>query len=352
MEVYHLSHIDLDGYSCQIVSREFFRKIYFYNANYGLEVMSQLRKILEEVMESEAKKVMILVTDVNLTESEADYLDSQVKEINGKKDRVVLQLLDHHKTGEASAKKHDWYYLDESRCATRITFDFMMENYKIIKKRSLERLKPLVEVVNAADLWKEEESGFEFGKVLMRSISETREISRYMFPNESRDYRFYVVLRSLRYINKPKGHIKFDDALHKVKKKFLAKSKRTDTLENLRTEYYLHILDRELERFTIQYRGHKGCLSFSIGSISSVANEFLHHHPEYHFFMEVGMKGNCSFRADNQMDVSAMAVELMGGGGHPNASGGRINGFKETFSYAEVKSAVENLIYEKAVFHG
>ncbi|RDU61436.1 phosphoesterase, partial [Helicobacter sp. MIT 14-3879] len=35
MKVFHLSHIDLDGYGCQLVSREFFQDIVFYNANYG-----------------------------------------------------------------------------------------------------------------------------------------------------------------------------------------------------------------------------------------------------------------------------------------------------------------------------
>ena len=42
MQIHHLSHIDLDGYGCQLVSYEFFSKntnVYFYNANYGKEVL-------------------------------------------------------------------------------------------------------------------------------------------------------------------------------------------------------------------------------------------------------------------------------------------------------------------------
>ncbi|MCQ2646819.1 3',5'-cyclic-nucleotide phosphodiesterase, partial [Helicobacter pylori] len=37
MQVYHLSHIDLDGYACQLVSKQFFKNIQCYNANYGRE---------------------------------------------------------------------------------------------------------------------------------------------------------------------------------------------------------------------------------------------------------------------------------------------------------------------------
>ena len=46
MNLYHLSHIDLDGYGCQLVSSEFYKtrasKIFFYNANYGKEVLARL----------------------------------------------------------------------------------------------------------------------------------------------------------------------------------------------------------------------------------------------------------------------------------------------------------------------
>ena len=46
MQLYHLSHIDLDGYGCQMVSKEIYTNafsvdslaMYFYNANYGKEV--------------------------------------------------------------------------------------------------------------------------------------------------------------------------------------------------------------------------------------------------------------------------------------------------------------------------
>jgi oligoribonuclease NrnB/cAMP/cGMP phosphodiesterase (DHH superfamily) len=49
MRFFHLSHTDLDGYSCQLITKEFFKEGFFYNANYGLEVKLNLKKILEDI---------------------------------------------------------------------------------------------------------------------------------------------------------------------------------------------------------------------------------------------------------------------------------------------------------------
>ena len=46
MRVYHLSHTDLDGYGCQLVSQCFFENVVFYNANYGKEVLAKIEEIL------------------------------------------------------------------------------------------------------------------------------------------------------------------------------------------------------------------------------------------------------------------------------------------------------------------
>jgi oligoribonuclease NrnB/cAMP/cGMP phosphodiesterase (DHH superfamily) len=63
--------------------------------------------------------------------------------------------------------------------------------------------------------------------------------------------------------------------------------------------------------------------------------------------MNVSPKGTFSLRADNKMDVSQMAQSIANGGGHPNASGGKIKDFKEFFVYGELKSFISNLLKEK-----
>jgi oligoribonuclease NrnB/cAMP/cGMP phosphodiesterase (DHH superfamily) len=47
--IYHLSHIDLDGYGCQYLTTKCFDKIECYNANYGPEVTARLEEMVKKI---------------------------------------------------------------------------------------------------------------------------------------------------------------------------------------------------------------------------------------------------------------------------------------------------------------
>jgi hypothetical protein len=51
-------------------------------------------------------------------------------------------------------------------------------------------------------------------------------------------------------------------------------------------------------------------------------------------------------RANNKVDVSLISKEWANGGGHPNASGGRLANFKEQYRYDKVKAQIQNIIDE------
>jgi len=103
--IYHLSHIDLDGYGCQYLSTQCFDAIDCYNANYGKFVYGDNPKNPIERL--------ILITDLNLTTKEANWIEKEAIRIGAK-----LQLLDHHATGASAAERFAWYKLDTTRCAT------------------------------------------------------------------------------------------------------------------------------------------------------------------------------------------------------------------------------------------
>ena len=133
MQVYHLSHTDLDGYGCQFIAKEFFSNITFYNANYGREVLVRVNAILDSISHStqslhsllEQKfgkskksptptshnKYLVLITDLNLTLSKANYLQQRIEELKINGVDVELLLLDHHISGQECADKYEWYHL-------------------------------------------------------------------------------------------------------------------------------------------------------------------------------------------------------------------------------------------------
>ena len=341
--IYHLSHIDLDGYSCQLVMREAYENIQFYNANYGAEVGERLHEILDAIKKRK-EDASILITDLNLTMDESKWLTKEVQRLNDfEKLKINLQLLDHHGSGQDSADKFDWYFLDTTRSATQITFDYVNEHFEL-SSESATWIKPYVAIVDAVDLWHQEKhDAFEYGKVCMRLVTETRELNRVMFANDDRAYKHALLFEAAQLLPLDNSNILLDETIHSLKKNYF-KKEDDDTLDNLATAFIVELLGKAKADKTIYYKGYKGYLSYALGNTSIIGNAFLTSFDEYDFIVDVGPRGTMSLRANNKVDVSLIAKEWAGGGGHPNASGGRINGFKEQFRYDKVKRQIQNII--------
>lgn len=343
MKLFHISHTDLDGFTCQLITKEFFKEGYFYNANYGLEVKLSIKKALEDMLEFKDEEILFLITDLNLTFQESKDLDLDVSKMNENGYKIKLQLLDHHISGKKSADSFYWYYLDDKRCATKIVYDYMFEEYEGFDCNTSAWLKPLVDAVNAVDIWLEhEKKNFEFGKVLMSMVTKVKEINNILFANLNREFKFYLLKEASKYLDEVDGHIKLDNEVHFMKKEFLKLSDKDDTLDNLSAIYLVKTLDDIKEELTVTYKEHKGLLTYCLGSISIPANAFLKANPDYDFFIDINKKGSASFRADGKLDVSILASKIANGGGHVNASGGKFEDFKETINFSDVKAYIQN----------
>ncbi|MDR2080911.1 MAG: 3'-to-5' oligoribonuclease B [Campylobacteraceae bacterium] len=336
--LFHLSHTDLDGYGCQFIAKRYFKNVKFYNSNYGKEIDERYDEILDDIESIKADKSAILITDLNLTLQQAKNFEEKLKSI---KNPVKLILLDHHQSGEECAKRHSWYFLDTSRCAAKITYDFFSKIYG--EKKLLARL---AEVINAVDIWLDESGDFELGKVCLNLVANAKELNRIMFNDANTQFMFWLLENSMDYIDKQQAHILLDDNIHAIKKSFF-KNDGNDTLGNLVSNYNVEQLNALKDKMTISYNGYKGILTFNIGAVSIIGNNFLVQNPDYDFFMDVTSRKTVSFRANGKADVSKIAHELANGGGHPNASGGTIALFRDSFSYENVKNQIIDLIKSK-----
>ncbi|WP_419673361.1 hypothetical protein [Aliarcobacter butzleri] len=100
MKLFHISHTDLDGYGCQLVTNEFFKDAIFYNANYGLEVKLSIKKVLDDIKNYKEEKILFIISDLNLTLQESEELDNEINILINDGFNIKLQLLDHHITGK------------------------------------------------------------------------------------------------------------------------------------------------------------------------------------------------------------------------------------------------------------
>ena len=342
--VYHLSHIDLDGYGCQYLTDQCFDNVTFYNANYGPEVKARLEEIIKKIEQEKTVKngteeALILITDLNLTTKEGNWIEKEAIRTGAK-----LQLLDHHGTGAQTAERFAWYYLDTDRSATKITYDWLQKHYGFDPELHYAKI---VQAINAIDIWLDDDELFEFGKVCLGMISGAREVNRILFPTEDRALKFTLIERARKLVREKEGNILLDDTLHAAKKAFFIADKN-DTKDNLVAAYVTKLLTADKERLTISYRGYRGILGYNVGSSSLIGNAFLLANPEYDFYMDVNFRGHFSLRSNNKLDVSKMAAEIGKGGGHPNASGGKIENYRDSFVYSKVKDFVQNYINEKS----
>ena len=341
MKFFHLSHTDLDGYGCQLISKKIYKNGYFFNANYGLEVKSNLEIILDEIKKSDDKDIFIMITDLNLNLDEAKSLDKSLNQLSDNGYIIKLQLLDHHGTGQKCANKYDWYFLDTSRSATKITYEYFKENYEEFDTLCEDNFDILVESINAVDIWIEDSKYFEFGKVCMTMVAKSNEINNTLFANENREYRLSLIAETIKYLTQENGNIKLDEQVYFLKKEYLRNGKENDTMDNLSSRYLVKMLDDRKDELTIYYKGHKGLLTFTLGGISIPANTFLKANSDYDFFMDVSRRGKASARADGKIDVAQLAGKIANGGGHPNAAGMAFDDWKETIKYSDVKSFIE-----------
>lgn len=370
MQVYHLSHIDLDGYGAQFVAREFFKNIRFYNANYGKEVSARLKQILRFIAESrldsaDSAKSLILITDLNLTLSEAKFLQSEADLLNAQGKKVQILLLDHHITGKDCAQNYSWYHLDESICATKITFQYLSQNLAQIDADSanaeilrdsakMQRFAKFVDMIDSADTWKEGGFAFEFGKVALGMIAQSKEFSRYMFECFDNEFRFALLEKAQDFLLDSANNIRenaaveLDNNIFLFKKDILGGDRNRQTMEQILSHKQATLLSQNKEKYLVKCEGKKGIVTYGIGGISVVANLFLRQNADLDFFIDVGLRGNVSLRANGNCDVSEMAKEYFSGGGHKNAAGGRIEGFRETFLYEEAKAQVEAIFKNEA----
>ncbi|GAA7638725.1 DHH family phosphoesterase [Helicobacter pylori] len=343
MQVYHLSHIDLDGYACQLVSKQFFKNIQCYNANYGREVSARIYEILNAIAQSKESESLILISDLNLNLNEAQYLQDKIQEHRLQNKNIQIQLLDHHISGKEVAESFHWYFLDTNRCATKIVYEFLKKHYAILEPKNTTWLEPLVEMVNSVDIWDMQGYGFELGKVCMRMINQSSELNRFMFDDENRDYKLKLLEEVKNYLFLENAPVAYDNDLFKLKKIALGGDPDTETMDNISSNAQTHLLSLKKHDCSVYYQDKKGFLSYSMGGISVLANLFLTQNPDFDFYMDVNAKGNVSLRANGNCDVCELSQMCFNGGGHRNASGGKIDGFRESFNYRDIKEQIEEI---------
>ena len=329
--IFHLSHTDLDGYGSQFMVSQAFYNCAFFNCDYKAinPVINQIIKQIKLELLTQSKVSLLLITDLNLTMDQADWLQRTLDKIPG---RPELLLLDHHATGVEVAKKHAWYQLDTSQCATRLSCDWVKQF--LPDEATKQKLQNLSELVNVTDMWIKQHPSFNKANFLADIMFE-----KPWYPPEmtelGRYYRFHLIQKIFEAFQDNKNIAEVEHLMYQIKEDFLSENHLDqniveDTNIALDGKFYHLVLQRLFVQGLnfIKIDGMNTLVFYAwtgplFQHISSMLFELK---PEIDVAIRISSNGKLSFRSHSEKNnVSLLAQKYFNGGGHPCAAGGSVN---------------------------
>ncbi|WP_018234178.1 hypothetical protein [Thioalkalivibrio thiocyanodenitrificans] len=342
----HLSHTDLDGYAAQYITRKVSElcgiPALFENTNYGDEILTQFDSLVGRVIDSAPQgPVMFLVTDVNLTVEQCEYFDRQARYLSDAVGHEVrLMLLDHHITGEEAAARFTWYRLDVDACATLLTYR-SWEPAIEDNTAACQYLGYVADVVNAVDLWREDDELFEAGNLLSELFSGIDGYVPEVMSELRRDYRHFLIGEVTQLLFSGASLDDVEDMLPVIRRQFIKQypglneeSREIMESPDMTTskKYYWLVYqnlaaDLEKGRYqVVEVDGLKGLVLHQLpyGAFQCASHWLLRNDHGLDFVLQSTVRGNLSLRSIGDTDVSALSKRYFNGGGHKNAAGGRL----------------------------
>jgi oligoribonuclease NrnB/cAMP/cGMP phosphodiesterase (DHH superfamily) len=362
--LFHLSHIDLDGYGAQYMTRAAGYRARYYNADYR-DIPYALDQIFDDM--SKAKEpCMLLITDLNLTLEQSDMVAQRIQNLgkgspsSSKKTgkapaktsllspemaamlkgaltassdepeaepiKPLLQLLDHHATGEDSAKKYDWYYLDTERCATRLAFEAIAP-YLGDDQRALYASR--AEFVDVGDRWLKDDPRFNRAIYLIGLIMEDDQLAPPLVELK-RDYRFHMMESFFQLMEQGATLEELERGVYDYRKAFLRERIASDLCENpentLKEKFHRlaadAVLPEDIPMLRIDSYRTGIFFNWPHDVFRGVAMVLMEQRKQMDIAIRVGGNGRMSLRANENVDVGIISGMYFEGGGHPGAAGG------------------------------
>lgn len=341
--IYHISHIDLDGYGCQIITKKHFKnkKIKFYNCDYGNVIYSIFNEILLDFKSNKYRNNELIITDINLNMDMANFIHQNFI----LKHNFNVILLDHHITGLEISKKYYWYKLNKNICSTKLTQEYF----------NVHDLKDFADYVNVQDLWYDKHKNFTKANFIADIA-----YKGYEFPNiikeESFKYKIFTIKEVFNRFRKNWSIKKIQKNFIDIQEKFLLSSLDVSyvknpniSIEHKFVQYIYEKIKNKNHNF-IKLNNSKGIVFFELGAniFQQSSQMFLQDFKDsIDFILHINKYGRISIRSlgsSPENNVSFIAKKYFSGGGHFNAAGGSIfnNKYKEISSQDEAINLLIN----------
>jgi len=352
-KVFHLSDIDLDGYTSQYLMSLTNEEIEYYNCRI-VDFYEKLNQIKNEILQLRGQKVLLLITDISLLDKDVENLNN-FKNSNKHID-INFQVLDHHIVSDFVSGQ-EWYLFDTNRCSAKITSDYILENYTFDRELQ-NKIRHYGDFVDAVDRWQESSPWFRKGNLVASYL-----YNKFYFFEEIKHFKreamFWFIPKLIDNI-KEKDILDFELQEPYIRLDFL-KGKISEELHNDRNietkdkfnEYYTNLyskVDTSTFKIKINERDETFKFFYNLNSdvFQSLSHMYLKENKELGFMLNIKGSGSMSFRSIGA-NVQEIAKEYFNGGGHKEASGGRIKFNKRMNSKEEVEEFLCSFNYIEKV---
>lgn len=322
--LYHLSHVDLDGFGCQYITSHLNNEVHFFNCNYGGE-KGQILNIKESIQENE--DYLVLITDLGLKKEFCELAENLFGE--------NILLIDHHDSGRKMPNIFDWYYLDTSKCATYLTYEYFKES---LPSNNVEDLEIFSKVVNATDMWLMNDPFFNQSLCLSEISIELKQFYPTVKDLEH-NYRFYIYRNIMNMINNGEEAFTIESNFNFITQNFLIENMDSEFIKSnafiLKHKLFRYQYEKAMERensfSNIEIDGYKGkvFLEANGGFFQMASTWYNHEVGDVDFVINIKQFRDSlklAFRSISEdIHLGDICKKYFNGGGHPKASGGDIS---------------------------
>ena len=321
--IIHLSHNDLDGYGCQYITYKLLNeKVIYSNCNYDT-IESKLNELFKQLTINNKNEKYLILTDLGVT------TEVSTKVFNFcKSNKVNFVIIDHHKTTESSKLViPNNLYLNIDFCATKLIFQ-CLKSFNIEKSNDLNEF---VEIVNNYDLWCEQESNFNLGKIISDLM-----FNENIFKDTSLDnkYKFYLLEQFINEIKTTHECYFIEKQIFDWKENFLNIVDSSEFIKNkniFQKEKFIRILyeiSYKNSKMNFIYIGkQKGIYLHNVDSTNFqfISKWILEDNKNIKFVINIKNSGRLAIRSQNDCDCSLICEKYFNGGGHKYAAGGEMD---------------------------
>lgn len=175
-KIFHISHVDADGYGCNVVLQDLLKKnitipdfetkdVASFNANYSY--LEDIITMVIEEMEKEPLEVekLLFITDLNIKSKE--YIESILPRLE--KCNAKIRLIDHHPTSKEISEEYDWYHVQNKDCATKEVVKILLDGKKPNKK--YDDVIRFANTIDQYDLYKDPNSDMWLRGAILQDLS-------------------------------------------------------------------------------------------------------------------------------------------------------------------------------------